>query len=539
MDHIPTKHENWLTANNLLSDCKNVNDSANNNTQDSNKKCWFAQCNNIYSLNLYSILVRKIDFVNEKESDRIITRFPFLVFQPEESDLIKKKILLVAECARNYFYKSINSKISTWQTRILNYLDRGAMPYPLYRCACEILNLPLIKQGSNAQLFESARGKKYSIPTVISKQLTYLCGVINGDGHLDTHWIRVVDETKEHIKLISEMFTSIFSDSGEIFKTGNAWNVEIRSSSAVRLFNFLTDQTIQGAKYESLKEPLLFKHLGEPYRSLYWRGVMDADGSYKNHISFGSISEQLVNDFKQYLQTLNIESKIYHMKNNAFLLSIPIDYKIAFAREIGVLNPKKKQDFSKLLQRKSIIFNGLNNKNITTDGYFNLTKIKPLYVLGLASFLKEFRKKEAFSSIEYRLSITRGQYSQYEKGTRAIPFDLLFQLFNIQSNDSNLLMQNLENYISDITFQSSTSKPIKLPLKPTSDVIMVMSHLHPLSNWTSIVQTSQHIRNKIQKIFGISMDSNQIRNNILNRFLTTFGEYTSIDSKKLLFDDKM
>ncbi|MBN1329312.1 MAG: hypothetical protein JXA54_07545 [Candidatus Heimdallarchaeota archaeon] len=75
----------------------------------------------------------------------------------------------------------------------------------------------------------------------------------------------MVDETKAHIHFLSTLFEKIFKDSGEIFQTGNAWNVELCSSSAVRLFHFLTDQTIGGAKYESLCLPLLFKHLGTPY----------------------------------------------------------------------------------------------------------------------------------------------------------------------------------------------------------------------------------------------------------------------------------
>ncbi|MGC9777621.1 MAG: hypothetical protein HZR80_00090 [Candidatus Heimdallarchaeota archaeon] len=90
----------------------------------------------------------------------------------------------------------------------------------------------------------------------------------------------------------------------KIFQTGNAWNVELRSSSAVRLFNFLTDQTIQGAKYDSLREPLLFKQLGEPYRNLYWRGAMDADGSFKGGISFTSASNTYVLDFQSYLSNI-------------------------------------------------------------------------------------------------------------------------------------------------------------------------------------------------------------------------------------------
>jgi len=513
----------WLTANKIIATGKQaISPIINDQT---------------HKMNLFPILVRRIDFIREKESDRILSRFPFLVLADEEKELIKSKILLIAEIARNYFYQSITSGIMAWKKRLQIYLERGALPYPLYRCACKVLNCTIQKQDTEALPFESARGKRYVIPTKLSPTLAYLCGVVNGDGHLHRHWLRVVDETKEHIELISKLFRNMFNDTGKIFLTGNAWNVELRSSSAVRLFNFLTDHTIQGAKYDSLREPLLFQRLGVPYRNLYWRGAMDADGTYKNHISFGSASMQYVKDFQLFLQSINIPSKFYRMKNGAYLLTIPIDFKLSFAKQIGALNPKKKQDFCKLLQRKSIVFNGLIEKNITSSGYFDFTKMLPLHITGLASTLREFRKEKTYNAIEQELSVTRGQYYHYEHGTRAIPFELLFRLFNIQSNNSNTLMQKLDSQENSLYFQSSTSKPIRLPLKPTSDVILLMSHLQPLSNWTKVIQPTQEIKEKILDIFGIIANSNQIRGNVLLRFLLTFGDYTIINANDFFSDD--
>ncbi|MDY6898558.1 MAG: hypothetical protein SWZ49_10850 [Cyanobacteriota bacterium] len=247
----------WLTANKLIEAGQEDKIFANKET---------------LTLNLFPILVKRIDFVREKESDRIPSRFPFLVLTDEEKVLIKSKILLIAEFARNYFYKSINSGIMDWKRRLETYLKRGAVPFPLYRCACELLQLQLVRANNESFFFESARGKNYSIPTRLSKALAYLCGVCNGDGHLHRHWFRIVDETKEHIQLLSKIIQQMFSDFGQIFKTkdSNAWNVDVSSSAATKLINFLTDQTIEGAKYDSLREPLLFKHLGEPYRRFYW-----------------------------------------------------------------------------------------------------------------------------------------------------------------------------------------------------------------------------------------------------------------------------
>ncbi len=485
------------------------------------------------TLHHFPLLVRKIDFIKEKDSDRILSRFPFLVLSKEEKELITKKILLVAEFTRDYFYKAINSKISVWRTRLQTYLDRGAIPYPLYRCACEVLNCSLLVQNRNRQLFESARGKRYSIPVKLSPTLAYLCGVINGDGHLHTHWLRVVDETKEHIELISSFFEKLFTDSGEIFQTGNAWNVELRSSSAVRLFNFLTDQTIQGAKYDALREPLLFKQLGEPYRSLYWRGVMDADGTFKNHISFSSASKHYVEDFREFLVLMNIKSTIYQMNNGAYLLTIPIDYKFSYARNIGTMNPKKRSDFIKLLNRKSVIFNGLNEVNIRKNGFFNFGKMSSLCVNGLGFYLKQFRGTKPFSQVESELGITRGQYSYYEKNKRAVPFSLFMNICQKQPKVEHF-MQELNKYSDRLTFQTSNTPAIKLPLKPSKEVIRVMSHLLPLSTWTRILQPTHELRALIKGIFGITASGNKLKGNLIKNFLQTYGLYQEVDADKII-----
>lgn len=203
---------NWLTDPLLFDpECAPMNDwlTANKLLVAGQGEKIFADKNSL-TLNLYSILVRRVDFVRESDGDRVLSRFPFLVLTKEERALIQNKILLIAEFARDYFYRSITSGIMYWKKRFQTYLKRGALPYPLYRCACEILNLHLHHPEVNELFFESARGKQYSIPSQLNNAVAYLCGVINGDGHLQKHWLRVTDETKEHIQLLSKLFEQLF-----------------------------------------------------------------------------------------------------------------------------------------------------------------------------------------------------------------------------------------------------------------------------------------------------------------------------------------
>lgn len=536
LDSEPLQAKDWVTANTLLA-LNGLDDGSVFRKHDfsSNKEKWLVRGkDDTWVLNLYSVLVRKSDFVREKKSDRILARFPFIVLNAEEVIVIHKNILTFTEHVREYFYKAINSTMTSWKTRVETYLQRGAIPYPLYRCAFEIFPESTATAEKKVQAFESARGKRYTIPIEITPILSYLCGVINGDGHLHPHWLRVVDETKEHIEFISQLFTKQFNDPGEVFKQGNAWNVELRSSSAVRLFHFLTDHTIQGAKYASLREPLLFQRLGNPFRSHYWRGVMDADGTYKNHITFSSASLSYIEDFSAYLLSKGIITKIRSMSNGAYSLSIPIDYKIHFAREIGALHPKKRADFTHLLQKKPLLFHGLNHLHLTELGYFDFRKLSSLCIIGLGSYLKYFRGTKSYSELEGELAITRNQYSYYEQERRAVPFSLFLQLAHLTTPHQHF-MEVLESFNDQLYYQTSNAQPIKLPLKPTEKVIFVMSHLLPLSSWTRIIQSSRELDILLNEVFGIPSNNKKIiRGNLLKHFLQTFGIYQNMDVTTIL-----
>ena len=344
LDKVPKQINDWATANKLLAKKNHEEQAKGNNSLTSHEDNWFFPCNdNNHSINLYSILVRKIDFVRGKESDRILSRFPFIVLTQEEKKSIKENVLLIAEFAQDYFYKSINSGIMDWKRRLETYLKRGAMPYPLYRSACAVLKVSIVNPHTTKLFFESARGKRYSVPSKLTKALAYLCGACNGDGHLKQHWLRIVDETKEHIEFLSSLFEQLFSDAGEIFKTkdSNAWNAELRCTAAGRLINFLTDQTLDGAKYDSLREPLLFKLLGEPFRKYYWGGAMDADGSCKGQISFTSASKSYIEDFGNYLFSLGFVCRYRKLGNFGFSFYLLAEYKADFLQRISLLNQKK------------------------------------------------------------------------------------------------------------------------------------------------------------------------------------------------------
>ncbi|MHA1364956.1 MAG: LAGLIDADG family homing endonuclease [Candidatus Heimdallarchaeaceae archaeon] len=514
LDSEPIPMNDWLTANKILeSEAPNIISFIDLET---------------LTLNLYSILIRKTDFVKGKDSDRILSRFPFLVLTDDEKTLIKNKILLIAEFARDYFYRSVNSGIMDWKRRLATYLKRGAMPYPLYRCASAILDFPMTNPNVDEVFFESARGKRYSIPTKLTNALAYLCGVVNGDGHLHRHFVKITDETKEFMQLLSKLYEQKFNDPGEIFLTGNAWNVELRSSAFVRIINFLTDHTIEGAKYDSLREPLLFKKLGAPFRYLYWRGAMDADGSFKNKIGFTSVSEKLVLNYQSFLKENNIESRL--IKNNdevigLYLLAID---KLRYVELIGSLNPKKSDDLFDYLQhnKKYVEFQGLKKDVLSKEGYYNFDLLESLFIFGLGNFLKDFRSSKSYGKMDELFDMAQGSFSNMEKNNRGLPYPMLKKIIENSYSKTTTVFEILNDKKYDITYQVANSTPITLPLKPLNELETILPYLKPKIGYILVSKVNDKIKTNLTEIFSIKITNSRINCRLLLHFLNTFYNYS-------------
>jgi len=513
LDPEPTPMNDWLTANKILE-----NDPSN--------VASFIDLETL-TLNLYSILVRKIDFVREKESDRILSRFPFLVLTDDEKILIKSKILLIAEFARDYFYKSTNSGIMEWKRRLTTYLKRGAMPYPLYRCACVVLELPLTNHHIDELFFESARGKRYSIPTKLTNALAYLCGVSNGDGHLHRHSFRVTDETKEFMMLLSKLYEHQFKDPGELFQNDNAWNVELRSSAVVRIINFLTDHTIEGAKYDSLREPLLFKQLDSPFRNIYWRGAMDADGSFKNRINFTSASERYINDFQTYLESNNFIVKVSQKPSGPFSLYLYAKDKLRFVQEIGSLNPKKSDDLLDFLQKKKTYTKYISMKKgvLTEEGYFNFDLLNSLFIIGFGSFLETYRAGRSYATMDQYFEMAHGGYTKMEKNERGLPYFMLKKIVN-ESQTTNCSVYDLLQKNSDsVRFHVSNSVPQKLPLKPNEQLNEVLAYVKPKLSYVILSKMNAYHKELFEEIFDLYITDTQVKSRLLAHFFLTFYDF--------------
>ncbi len=499
LDKHPINYNNWETANTLIE-------------QEGLKR---VINEDLSFTNLYGIMVRKVDFVRVKSSDRIIARFPFLVINKEMQELIQKNILLISEAVRDYFYKSINKSIMQWKEIILNYLAKGSLPFPIFRCSFELEPTLLSFCNKNLLHFTSARGEAFTFPTKITSKLAYLCGICNGDGNLRDYWIIIADETKEHIEFISNMLNDLFSKKGKLMKTGGAWIVKLNLLWAVRLFNFITNQSIDEPKYDSLREPVLFQHIGDPFRNLYWRGAFDADGSFKNQIVFCSMSKVYTKDFQNYLSSNNIESNFFTKTNGGYQVNILAKNKINFADLIGSNHPKKLKDFLNYMQKstQNYEFRGFNSNKITADGYFDFQFLPTVAVLGLETYFRNINSKASL--------FTSQELQQYQTSYGITIKKLLKHLHRTNTK----LMLLLLKYEKNLLFRSASSTPIRLPLKPSTDFSRLAACLIPTVNGARLYQSNEELLILRKELFGITNRSGSYSNKLLGKFLRTFGKY--------------
>jgi hypothetical protein len=301
----------------------------------------------------------------------------------------------------------------------------------------------------------------------------------------------------------------------------------LRSSAVVRLLNFLTDQTIEGAKYDSLREPLLFKQLGAPYRNIYWRGAMDVDGSFKNQITFTSASERFVFDFKAFLDSLQMVCNVSQKPSGPFSLYLYAKDKLRFVQEIGSLNPKKSDDLLDFLQKKKTYtkYLGMKKDVLTEEGYFNFDLLDSLFIIGLGSFLETYRAGRSYAKMDQYFEMAHGSYTKMEKNARGLPYSMLKKIIN-ESQLMNCSVYDLLQKNSDsVRFHVSNSVPQKLPLKPNNQLNEVLAFIEPKLSYVLLSKMNAYHKELFEEIFDLYLTDTQVKSRLLSHFFLTFYDF--------------
>ena len=452
VDAQPQDQPSWLTANDLV---RNQQAEAFLSPEG--------------QLRLYPLMVRKTDFIS---GERLLQGFPYILLDEQWCTSLRKQTLLLAERAHHYFIGAVsNTSIRSWQKKYIQYLEeQQRLPFPLFRLADNWEDFFVDKQFVR---FQSARGEAFQLPLYLSEELAYLVGVIMGDGHLAEYFINIIDSSKEHIENLAQLLDKHFHSKLEVFEqsNANAWNVNILGKWLVRFINFLSSQPINERKYPRLCQPSLFCNDDLLLRA-YWRGVMDADGSYKSTILLGAASKQLITDFESFLQQHNIGFKNYTQEvfgSTTYSVSILGNSRNDFVKLLSSSHPKKQEEINTLLTRRvnrhSLRPNTLFSQGSwkgqveafqqdkLIKGFFNFTLLPHFGCIGLGAHLKGLRGNQTQKDFASKFSLSQSLLSQYERNDTAIPIAIFSKILSKQDQSIHHLFTNYQK----LTFQSTNS----------------------------------------------------------------------------------
>ena len=478
------------------------------------------------TLNLYPILVRRSDFLRRNASDRVLARFPFLRLTVEERDAFSQQELLVAERLRDYFYRSVDRRILEWRSLLHHYLEeRGAVPLPFLRCLPAAVPAATSLFSLEGRTFESARGESFTMPSNLTSELAYLCGVINGDGSLTRYVLNIIDYSLAHIRQLRERFSRLFGQTGRIQQQSETSPALIITNLwVVRLVSFLTGQPIGGKKYAALREPLLFRD--EPLRSFYWSGVMDADGSYaRRNVTLTTASEEFAMNFMTVLQCYNIECTLYKEENGIYQVYIPRKSHHVFKTKFHCFHPEKVIAFQTLREgrakrpKRPRFFAGFK-KETMINNYFDFTLLKGMYVVGLTSFLVEQRGRRTIKAFSKELQLSPGFYHRLETGKSAMALRVLMRLLKLKQEP---FLPFLFRHKNTIRYRKHKSLPVFLDLQPNKELLFLAQNMtfYDHSIRLSTVH-NEHLVRHAQKHFDINLNDTLIKNGAINEFFTTF-----------------
>ncbi len=499
--------------------------------------------------NFYGFLIKRVDFIRKETAPaekriRILTRMPFIPLNNYSflKQLLEDKRWLIAEASRDYFYQSAmkDHSIRNWKNRIARYIERGAIPLPLLRGDEELWQqfTQQVKQEQQITI-QSAKGEHSTIPLMLTEKLVYLLGVIDGDGHLSKHQVHIVDYSKKHIEQLQQFIQELFRVTGAIRegKEGNYYILLVNGKWLVRLINFLTGHPL-GRKYAALREPLIlrekpFQHL----RGAYWRGLFDADASYKQGVTFVTTAKTLADDLYNYLDYKKISYRTKEkdtIGNLSYVVYIPTGYRTNLYSQIGSWHPEKNQEFLSLLKRRRMGekegFQGIPKQTLTSEGYFNFYHLdSSILVVNVGSILNQIRKKMVISrkKLAQDLSISYETITAYENGRAFPPLRNIIKFVELTNQK---LMPFLEE---NRLFYYKSHLTIQLPLKPTAFLKQAMQYLHPRngSNIT-ILTKDEHFFEEMKSYFSLpsSLTISQRRfcTRVLHNFLITFGNYQNV-----------
>ncbi len=264
---------------------------------------------------------------------------------------------LIFKIKNNGEYAKLTNELKISDRLVQYWLqDKKAIPINQFKkiksCAKETLDWSVY--NNTFYCFSVKGGKTVFIPRLINGELCYLLGIIYGDGHISNlsfkrgkygGYIKITDESLEHLLNIKNIFNSLFSISSSISKETRSKGYYLYTCSKV-LHAFLCFLGVPpGNKSKILKFPLIIKNASSQLKLKFIGGLFDSDGSNTNSGIFLRMnSKQILKEVKQelLLQDILATGPYWDNKSTTWLIQIKRNNsKKIFKEKIGFKHPSK------------------------------------------------------------------------------------------------------------------------------------------------------------------------------------------------------
>tara|TARA_Y100000310_G_scaffold335109_1_gene416351 strand:+ start:347 stop:1372 length:1026 start_codon:yes stop_codon:yes gene_type:complete len=231
----------------------------------------------------------------------------------------------------------------------------------------------------NAEYFGSMNGKKIKLPKILDADLSYLLGVIFGDGHLadpDRSYdnvttynseLRITDQYRETFDVLNEMFRSLFDYTPALYSEQSNvgkffYRFVIRSKPLHRFFMVVCGMPV-GNKSGNLFLPEIIRSAPPELQKWFISGFFDADGCIPIIGNKRPVVQITQYDSEILKEIISMSSKLginwcgpynYKYQYNNCNIRINQEREIRqFLKRIPSLNPKK-------LEKREIAWQKLN-----------------------------------------------------------------------------------------------------------------------------------------------------------------------------------
>ena len=227
--------------------------------------------------------------------------------------------------------------------------------------------------------FVTHGGIYVKLPRKINKELSYICGLICGDGNLFTsekrdYWVSVHNKEQALLARAIEILKNNFEYNAKIVNGHGCKKVEVKSEVIHSFFNIVME--IENGKKQNIRMPTCVKWNKE-FVMEFIAGFFDAEGCValkKNkitcQISFSQKQKEILEEIQKELAEEGIETRLARFKgSDAWILYGNRQSLAPFLQKIPIIHPKKKKKLETAVKNQAIYY----NQKLSSDARKNPT----------------------------------------------------------------------------------------------------------------------------------------------------------------------